>query len=498
MTYQSKTVHYIKHKPVFLLLLPVFFVLHGYTGYYYSVAPGDALLLLLLYTGCSFLIAGICHMFCRDWLKACLIAFALMLYNFFFGGIQDQLKNISSQAFISQYRFILPVSFLFLLAIIIWLKKRKKPLLALAYYLNILFVVLLLIDSGRLIIKMTRSDKDISRNPVVTNPAACDTCKKPDIYLIIPDQYAGSIALKEVFGFDNTAFEEELNRRGFHIAAKSSSNYNLTPFSVASTLNMDYLDPEMGQKNHLNVDFSYRAIRNNRVLGFLSGCGYQFYNHSVFDFPGQPAHKYGAFLPYGIQLITSQTFTSRLAKDIRADILSGKLGFKTAQKKIAYEYLHFNDDILKLTRSIAATRSTKPRFVYAHLMMPHYPYYFDSKGNPLPIEKLSGFRNTNSTDYIEYLQYGNEKILELVDHILAASAIPPVIILLSDHGFRHPEKGTKSQYDFMNLNAVYLPGKNDNPFPDSITNVNQFRILFNSCFGQRFPLLKDSTIDLWD
>jgi hypothetical protein len=35
---------------------------------------------------------------------------------------------------------------------------------------------------------------------------------------------------------------------------------------------------------------------------------------------------------------------------------------------------------------------------------------------------------------------GNKRLLELIDNILAGSVSPPLIIVLSDHGFRHPEK----------------------------------------------------------
>ena len=59
----------------------------------------------------------------------------------------------------------------------------------------------------------------------------CDSCKKPDVYFILLDQYTGNMALKEVFNFDNVAFETQLGQRGFHLAKRSSSNYNLTPNS---------------------------------------------------------------------------------------------------------------------------------------------------------------------------------------------------------------------------------------------------------------------------
>ena len=488
----------MREKPAYIFLLPVFFVLHGFISNYNSIPVAGALLLTLLYIGCILIVTGIAWFFYRDLIKASLIAFFLIAFHFFFGNIQDILKKIFGDLFISQYRFILPVSFLFFIIIIIWLKKRKKALWSLQYYLNILLAILIFIDIGRLIVKTANNKDDLMSAGFAPAVVKCDSCKKPDIFLILLDQYAGKEALMDVFNFDNSAFENELKTRGFHVAANSRSNYNLTPFSMASTLNMNYLSAEMGVKRNLNVGYSYQAIRNSSVVKFLAAEGYQFYNYSVFDFPGQPAHQYGAFLPYGIKLITSQTLTGRLARDIRSAILEGKLPFKSVQNKIAYEYLHFNEGIAELTKTTAASKASVPKFVYAHFIMPHYPYYFDSKGAPVALEKLTGFRRTNSDDYIGYLQYGNNKVLQLVDSILATSPEPPVIMLLSDHGFRHPAKKTERRYDFMNLNAIYLPDKNYCRFNDSITNVNHFRVFFNCCFGQHFSLLKDSTIDLWD
>jgi hypothetical protein len=131
-------------------------------------------------------------------------------------------------------------------------------------------------------------------------------------------------------------------------------------------------------------------------------------------------------------------------------------------------------------------------------MMPHYPYYFNSKSEALPIEKLFEGQEMNKENYIEYLKYCNRKILELVDQIIAASDNPPVIMLLGDHGFRHNTKKEEHKYAFMNLNAIYLPDKNYRQFYDSISNVNQFRVFFNTEFQQHLFLIKDSTIFLWD
>jgi hypothetical protein len=348
-------------------------------------------------------------------------------------------------------------------------------------------------DAGRLLVKIPIVTKSKVFNPAAEGFISCDSCSKPDIFLIIPDQYTGYSALKNVFDFDNTAFENELKRRGFYVAKQSSSNYNFTPFSVASTLNL-----KKGPQNYNTVSYSYGIIRNSRLLKFLAASGYQFYNCSIFDFDQHPAHKYTAFLPYGTKLITDRTFTNRIWKDLENDIIDGKYPFENLRRKLIYENLDFNDRILKLTSEISAQETGFPKFVYTHLMIPHYPYYFDSKGQPLPIERLTDLNKSNANDYIEYLQYGNKKLLKLVDDILANAQSPPIIVILSDHGFRHPEKSVDPVYDFINLNAVYFPEKNYGQFYDTITNVNQFRVIFNSCFYQHLPLLKDSSTNLRD
>ena len=487
----------IIYKPFFLLLFPVFFVFHGYTVNYDSVPVDEALWLTLQYIGVGILIAGIFWLLYRDIIKAGVAVLSIMAFHFFFGNILDFLKDHFAQT-IFRYRVMIPFCIFIFLLLFIWLKKIKKRLFIFTFYLNILLAILIIVDAGWLITKIPAAKEKKVFRPEVEGFTICDTCQKPDIFFIIPDQYAGYTALKDVFDFDNADFENELKARGFNVVRKSISNYNLTPFSVASTLNMDLLSLKKGQQNYSTIGYSYEVIRNSRVLKFLSRTGYRFYNCSIFDFDDQPAHKYSAFLPYGIKLVTAQTFTTRLKNDFRQDILDGKLGMKKFQNKIAYDNLYFNDKIIDLTAKIAAEKTNEPKFVYTHLMMPHYPYYFDSKGNPLPIEKLGGLKRVNANDYIEYLQYGNKRLLELIDNILRGSVSPPLIIVLSDHGFHYPEKKADPAYDFLNLNAVYFPDVNYSQLYDSISNVNQFRLIFNQYFGQRLPMLKDSTTNLRD
>ena len=486
--------NFLKTKPLFLFLLPVFFILHGFSEYFGFVTLKDALLLALIYIVSALLIAGLFWLFYRNFTKAALIAFLVMGYYFFFGSMHDLLKNYFPDTFITRYSFILPASFLFLLAVIIILKKANKPFPKFIAYLNLLLLLLLVSDLVLLTGKITRKNESAAIEDVNEIFSRCHSCKRPDIYLIILDEYAGNTELKELCNFDNSAFENELRYRGFYVTAESTSNYNITHYSIASTLNMDYLELDMKATEQENYKYCAGLMSNNAALNFLALYGYRFYNKPFFEIPGQPDRQHVNFLPSKTKLITSQTFLSRLFKDIVLNKASGKVHFRPLLKKYIYEVLHKNEDILRLTREIAATQTSMPKFVYIHLMMPHFPYYFDSAGNVKSLERLVEAQPSDIPGYTGYLQYCNKKILQLVDDLKDSSPEPPVIMLLGDHGFRHFKKKVESRYYFMNLNAVYIPDKNYRLFYANMSNVNLFRVLFKTQFHQDFPILKDSTI----
>jgi hypothetical protein len=260
---------------------------------------------------------------------------------------------------------------------------------------------------------------------------------------------------------------------------------------------MKYLDLNMATKAPGNIDYCYQQIRNSGVIKFLIANGYTFSNYSIFDFEDRPAINYDSFLPNNTSLITSQTFLSRVLKDISYNISTGRWKLKWGLEKRAYEHLSNNENVIRAVKESSSEKTNNPKFVYAHLMMPHYPYYFDSQNRPLPIQKLLPGQETDRENYIEYMQYCSYRILGLVDTIISHSDSPPVILLLGDHGFREGIEKEERKYVFMNLNAIYLPGKNYSLFYDSISNVNQFRVFLNTEFKQQLPLLKDSTIFLW-
>jgi hypothetical protein len=482
------------NREFFLFLLPLFFVLNGFNRNYGLVPWSDVPVLLGLYLAASVVAALLFLLLFRNWRKAAVTAFLLMAFHFFFGPVHDWLKQWLGDSFPVRYSFILPAALLGWVLLVRYIYKTKRPFRRFTNFFNLLLLVLLLIDATQLSYRNMWREKE---NTAALPPGftACDTCSRPDIYLIVADEYAGNRELKEVFGFDNSAFENALRQRGFHVAGNSVSNYNFTPFSIASLLNMNYLQGIEGRNSSKSDrDTCYNLINQNTLTRFLRSRGYEFVNNSFFRFAGQaPEEESITFhLVAGKKLITSGTFLSRIDRDIRFNLVS-HFKIESEMRNFAYRELNSNNRLIERTRKEAESHDGNPRFIYTHLMMPHYPYFFDSSGKANPIETLMENQQVQKEKYIGYLQYSNRIFLQLIDHILAHSKTPPIIIFMGDHGFRHLPPSVDKSYHFMNFSSIHLPNKNHPPLPDTLSSVNQFRILLNLQFGQQLPLLKDST-----
>lgn len=151
--------------------------------------------------------------------------------------------------------------------------------------------------------------------------------------------------------------------------------------------------------------------------------------------------------------------------------------------------------MLSATRNVARESPGKPKFIYTHFMMPHIPYLYDSTGREIRIDYSNlGTMPEQQFDnaYLQYLVYASNMVSGLVKDIQEATKGNAVIMIMSDHGYRGMP-GEKRPVPWMNnLNAVYIPGKDYRLFYDSVSNVNQFRILFNTLFKTGLPLLPDN------
>lgn len=478
----------------FLLLLPFFFVLHGYIDNKEAMRFWEALQLFGEYALISLVIFGISFLLTRSRRKAALFAFALLFFHLFFGALHDAVKGLFPSLFVSKYVFILPFALLFFIGLLIYLRRTKKDFSRLAVYLNLIFLLLIVMDLPWLFAT--------NKTPMTTvaGTTVCDTCDKPDIYLLIADEYADSASLQQIFGFNNNDFQNALRRRGFHLVENSRSNYNFTPFAMASLFQMNYLEGIEGRNQNLSDrNKCYSWINNAGILNFLKQQGYEIRNNSMFNLANIPTAAPQNYIRIGKDMIVSHTLLSRMNRDLRYHLA---LTFKLESEihRLSYAMHHCNQLLLNRLLEDVNTKTEKPRFVYTHMTMPHYPYYFRKDGQPNPIELLQEGQQSGKKEYIEYLQYSNGLLLETIDRIVTNSKKPPIILLMGDHGFREFPEGFEKHAPFyyMNLNAVLLPDRDYSKFYNGISSVNQFRALLNTVFHQQLPYLKDSTILLYE
>ena len=180
--------------------------------------------------------------------------------------------------------------------------------------MNVLFSLLIIIDVIQIVIISLKPEHTTNISSTVNTQ--CDTCNKPDIYLILADEYAGAKELKQLFKFDNSKFEDSLKAKGFHIIENTTSNYNYTLYSMASMFSMQYLNPVKKLYQKKDIASCCAAINQNYFLSHLEEEGYKIKNLSVFRLNNSPSLMEDTFPFLGINLLNRQTFFPRVLRDI--------------------------------------------------------------------------------------------------------------------------------------------------------------------------------------
>ncbi len=487
----------LQQYPFFLLLLPLFFVFHGYVENYYFMHFSDCLPLLGIYPAATLVLYFLIRFFLKNQSGAALLTAYFMSVYFFFGAAHQFLRKNS--IFLHKYSLLLPFLALLTIGLIVYVKK-KTSLLSVTIFLNSLLFMYILADTLSLATHILHHGTETTRNhPSMAVPlVSCDSCLKPDIYLLLFDGYSSSKALKEAFGYDNGSFDKFLSGAGFQIQKNSRSNYDATAFSMASTLNFSYLD-DPGHLNANNATAMMDLIGKNRVVEYLYSQGYSVANYSPFDVQGHPSLQEIPFLPTRARAISNRTLFNYLMRDLYLWMWVEKhLEDSTAfSDNMLSMSIRTNRQFIAATKEETTKNSAYPRFVYTHLFMPHFPFYYDSllrrRSN---LDIVTHLGENNFSYYLEYLQYTNACAKDLISTIKKNSHGRAIIIFMSDHGIRYPFKGTDPMFEFSNQNAVYFPDGDYRSMHDSMSNVNVFRAIFNKLFRQKLPMLPDTSFIL--
>ena len=324
--------------------------------------------------------------------------------------------------------------------------------------------------------------------------------QRPDIYYIILDGYGRADALSEFFSFDNSSFLNALRQRGFYVADQSYTNYMQTFLSISSSLNGTYLE-----------EAQFDPSSDDRTI--------------IHAYLNKSAHL-ERFRELGYEIIALQDADSLLHLNTADQVIpvsltlnNFELGFHELTlgrfwSPALYEYTQW--EIIRAQLNVIETlplSSERPRFIFAHLLIPHPPFVFDPDGNFVTTNlymagdgsHYGGTRQGYVSGYTGQVQYINSRVIKLLDRLLGNLEHPVVIILQGDHGPGSyldwaSLENTCLRERLPILNAYYFPeGTKRTGLYATISPVNSFRVVFNQILDQPMSLLEDrSFYSEWD
>ena len=434
---------------------------------------------------------GILRLVLRDWQRAAIISLFWLVLFFSYGHVYMLLKNQTVLGvLIGRHRYLLAIWFgLAFLAVLISIKKAYELSFS-TRSLTVISLFLLVFPIFQIVYFQVRSynrNSNLTFGDLEGSPTTAGQIH-PDIYYIILDGYGRSDALNDVYQLDNSAFVQSLEERGFYVAKCSQSNYPFTQYSLASSLNLDYLNLTSPDINNTLDFLSSNVIRRTlaekgyTIVAFETGFRWtQWEDADVYYTLEKRASVINNFEDLYIR-----TTPLRVALDYETARYFEKLvNLRETTSSLNYGTLTYERGLHTLgSLKSVASEIESPKFVFAHLLIAHPPYVFGPNGEQVPEANTEQEKVAHYQDALIFL---DSQIPSVIDSILAESATPPIIIIQGDHG--SPTWNEPFQHMAI-LNAYYFPGHQDVLYP-SISPVNTFRVILNSYFGYHLPLLDD-------
>jgi hypothetical protein len=427
----------------------------------------------------------------RNWEKSALVTSLVAIFFFSYGHLRNSL--ITTNNFFGRIIFLLPLSFIIFSFFIYVVIKMQRSFHTVILASNMIFFVLTANSAIPLISKII-TDYRVSREyqTKAINNSQLKTGSTPDIYLLLMDEYGRKDELQNIAGFDNSNFINSLKTMNFTVLDCSHSNYFWTMQSLDSILNMRYInDISNGienTSNNLNYQKVESDIHYSRTREELEKRGYNTVSYETSysfselrdaDYFIREKHKDLTLNPFKAVFINTTLYSVLPPIAAKLGLVSKQSG--NGQEVFAnspeYYYTLKIDTFNKLEQ---VTELQSPKFIFAHLLGVHAPYVYDANGN------YTGEQPLTPENYAEQVIYNNNRVLTIVQKIIAQSETSPIIFLISDHGFRKsPEVG------FDNFISIYAPDTIKKDLYPTITPVNLFRVLFTEQFGEDYPMLPD-------
>lgn len=394
--------------------------------------------------------------------------------------------------------YFLPILYLLFFLAVYSVLKTNRDLHTLTNFLNVVIMTMVLITlvnvGSYLINSGTTSAQDVSELPSST---LGEESTSRDIYYIILERYGSGETLESVYDFNNEEFLNYLSKNGFYVATKSRVNYPKTAHSLASSLNLEYINY---MKDEVKQPDDWKPILNKledyKVWRFLKDKGYDFVHLGGWWEPTRTnefadvSMSFGA-IPEFSDVLAVTTIIHPVISWLNIPPFGRKTRCKNSRKRF---------DTLSRIPEMEG-----PTFTFAHMFVTHEPFKFDENGQCLSEKQLSS--NTANENYVNQVIFANRKVEQLIDELLAQynSENLPIVIIQADEGpFPERYRENEDNFDWKNeatdqelrqkmriLNAYHLPDVDKSVLYPTITPVNTFRLIFNQYFETDLSLLPD-------
>jgi hypothetical protein len=480
--------------PFLFASYPVLFV---YARSPLEVTAWSLLAALALAWCATALIFALCRLLLRHATCAAVLTGFLVVLLGYYGHAYSLLQSLPSPfPDVFRHRALLGVAMLSSAGV--WLSVRRHHCLGATPYLNLIGGLLVGMSTVQVLWTHTLvlAERQL-RNPLRTLPPAVGA-NRPSFIVLVLDEYARADKLQDLYGFDNSRFLQALKERGFTVSLGSHSNYSYTIPSLSSVLNLDYL-PQSSLKRlgFRGVNFWMTFLLQNRLMGFFRDSGYRVRSLS---YCSATDHFAAAQERIGSGVLDNQFIDALLQGTISVayDAIArlDRPRYVLAQRE---RTLRFFDALDKMSFD-------RPTFLFAHVLCPHRPLVFKKDGSVVSAAELSS-PGSYLRLYPEQIHYLNSRVLQAIDHLLAKSANPPVIVVMSDHGSASlalPEGGASFSEPtpalvrerLANLCAVRAPQLSPKAREQlsGVSGVNLFRVLLDGYFNTGLGLLENRYI----
>ncbi len=480
-----------KSIPLHAFLFAVYPVLFLYAHNVDFTPLSDALLPMIVVLAAALFLLLALYAILRDGARAGLLVSLFAMLFFSYGHFVDLLEGFQLPMglfTIGPNTVLLPLWGLLLALGVYFLLRTHRDLHNVNNLLNVVATVLILFSLASIVsYHLGRVSWAGSAGEEMAEAGPSDESLVeglPDIYYIILDAYSSQEVLKEVWEYDNSEFVNYLADNGFYVVPVGHSNYAITFLSLASSLNMEYLNhlAETLGKDSTDRSIPHEMIQDSEVVRFLKGMGYKFVHFQT----GWGPTARNPHADRDVKCGSVNEFTEVL---VRTTILR-----PLADRLISHDR---REVVLCTFATLAEVQHTieGPRFVFAHILVPHPPFLFGPEGEPIQTE--AGLQTKDwSKHYLGQLEFVNTKVEEMVERILSEADTPPMIILQADHGSKLIRMSGDPSSEMLKerlgvLNAYHLPDGGERFLYDSITPVNSFRVLLSAYFGADYELLED-------